>query len=111
MNAHLAELAAQHGADFRWGAAVENVELGQGMTNTVHFSDGAPKQLTCHWVLDCSGRRTVLGRQLGITHPVEGLNTASVWNRFEGVEDDPAFWRSFHGIDRRRQTIHFTGPG
>jgi FADH2 O2-dependent halogenase len=132
MNAHVAELAAQHGADFRWGAAVENVELGDidprklggtaadqaarlaslgSAISTVHFSDGTPKQLTCRFVLDCSGRRTLLGRQLGITRPVEGLNTASVWNRFEGVEDDPAFWRSFHGIDRRRQTIHFTGPG
>jgi len=34
-----------------------------------------------------------------------------VWNRFEGVNDDPAFWRTFHGVDRRRHTIHFCGQG
>jgi len=53
----------------------------------------------------------VLGRQLGITHPVQELDTAAVWNRFSGVNDDPAFWRTFHGVDRRRHTIHFCGEG
>jgi 2-polyprenyl-6-methoxyphenol hydroxylase-like FAD-dependent oxidoreductase len=110
MNAHVAELAAERGADFRWGASVEQVELAQ--PNVVHFSEGGEvRKLSCKWVIDCSGRRTVLGRQLGITRPAMGLNTASVWNRFEGVEADPAFWRTFRGVDRRRHTIHFTGPG
>ena len=68
-------------------------------------------ELRAKWVIDCSGRRTVLGRQLGITHPVKSLDTAAVWNRFEGVNDDPAFWRTFHGVDRRRHTIHFCGHG
>jgi 2-polyprenyl-6-methoxyphenol hydroxylase-like FAD-dependent oxidoreductase len=110
MNAHVAELAMHKGADFRWGASVENVEFGD--ENVVHFSEnGEVKQLGCKWVIDCSGRRTVLGRQLGITHPSPGLNTAAVWNRFSNVEADPAFWRTFRGVDRRRHTIHFTGPG
>jgi len=34
-----------------------------------------------------------------------------VWNRFENVNADPSVWRSFHGIDRRRHTIHMTGRG
>ncbi len=110
LNQHVAQMAADKGADFRWGAAVEQVEL--GAPNRVHFTqNGTLQQLSCRWVIDCSGRRTVLGRQLGITHPSPGLSTAAVWNRFEGVESDPAFWRSFRGIDRRKQTIHFTGPG
>jgi 2-polyprenyl-6-methoxyphenol hydroxylase-like FAD-dependent oxidoreductase len=110
MNAHVVEMARMKGAEFHFGASVEQVEFGE--MNTVHFSEsGEVKQLKCTWVIDCSGRRTVLGRQLGITHPAEGLNTAAVWNRFENVETNQDFWRTFRGVDRRRHTIHFTGPG
>jgi flavin-dependent dehydrogenase len=110
MNRHVAELAKAAGAVYLDGASVEQVELGQ--PHVVHYAHkSAPAELRARWVLDCSGRRAVLGRQLGITHPVKSLDTAAVWNRFEGVNDDPAFWRTFHGVDRRRHTIHFCGQG
>jgi FADH2 O2-dependent halogenase len=111
LNRHVALLAEAAGADFRYGASVEQVTFSPGR-GRIHFAvGGQPQALSCRFVLDCSGRRTVLGRQLGITRPAEGLNTAAVWNRFENVERDPAFWRSFAGVDRRKHTIHFTGPG
>ena len=107
---HVAEQAKAAGVAYLDGASVEQVELGH--PHVVHYAHaGAPSELRARWVLDCSGRRTVLGRQLGITHPVKSLDTAAVWNRFEGVNDDPAFWRTFHGVDRRRHTIHFCGQG
>jgi FADH2 O2-dependent halogenase len=110
MNRHVAELAKAAGVAFVDGASVEQVALGE--PHVVHYAHaGAPAELRAKWVIDCSGRRTVLGRQLGITHPVKSLDTAAVWNRFEGVNDDPAFWSTFHGVDRRRHTIHFCGQG
>jgi len=110
MNRHVAEMAKAAGVTFLDGASVEQVELDE--PHVVHYAHaGAPAELRAKWVIDCSGRRTVLGRQLGITHPVKSLDTAAVWNRFEGVNDDPAFWRTFHGVDRRRHTIHFCGQG
>ena len=110
MNRHVAEMAKAAGVEYLDGASVERVELGE--PHRVSYArGGAPAELAAKWVLDCSGRRTVLGRQLGITHPVKSLDTAAVWNRFEGVNDDPAFWRTFHGVDRRRHTIHFCGQG
>ena len=94
------------------GAGVEHVELGRGRAPRALCARTARRgAVAASWVIDCSGRRTVLGRQLGITHPVPALDTAAVWNRFENVNDDPAFWRTFHGVDRRRHTIHFTGQG
>jgi flavin-dependent dehydrogenase len=111
MNAHAAMLAMKEGADFRWGAAVERVDLGR-RDHVVHFADaGGPKQVRCKFVIDGSGRRSFLGRQLGITHPVKELPTAAVWNRFTNVNDDKQLWSTFQGIDRRRHTIHFTGKG
>jgi 2-polyprenyl-6-methoxyphenol hydroxylase-like FAD-dependent oxidoreductase len=110
MNRHVAELARAAGARYLDGASVEQVAL--GAPHEVHYARaGAPEQLRARWVLDASGRRCLLGRQLGITHAVSGLDTASVWNRFAGVNDDPSFWRTFHGVDRRRHTIHFCGEG
>jgi flavin-dependent dehydrogenase len=110
MNRHLAELAKAAGAAYLDGAGVEQVEL--GAPHAVHFArGGATDAVRAHWVLDASGRRTLLGRQLGLIRNVKELDTASVWNRFSGVNDDPAFWRTFHGVDRRRHTIHFCGQG
>jgi flavin-dependent dehydrogenase len=110
LNRHVAELARVAGASYLDGASVEQVELGD--PHVVRYArGGTPAELSARWVIDASGRRTVLGRQLGITRPVQGIDTAAVWNRFSGVNDDPAFWRTFHGVDRRRHTIHFSGQG
>ncbi len=111
MNAHVAQMAKDEGADQRYGAVVENIELGAG-DHRVHYAQaGVLKSIRCRWVLDASGRRTVLGRQLGITHAAQELDTAAVWNRFENVNADRNFWSTFEGVDRRRHTIHYTGPG
>jgi flavin-dependent dehydrogenase len=130
MNAEVARMAVAAGARYLHGASVEQVELAdhpilpvegsifppvRSALHEVRYAlEGEPRRLRCKWVIDASGRRAVLGRQLGITRPVSGdraLDTAAVWNRFEGVNADPAFWRTFKGVDRRRHTIHFCGRG
>jgi flavin-dependent dehydrogenase len=111
MNAHAAELARAEGAQFRHGASVERVELGE-RRHEVHYADArGPQSVKCRFVVDASGRRSFLGRQLGITHAVREPNTSAVWNRFTGVNADPRLWSTFQGIDRRKHTIHFTGKG
>lgn len=111
MNHHTAELARAAGACYLDGAHVERVELGDGAHRVDYTLGGEHRQARCRFILDASGRRTFLGRQLGIIRWVKELDTAAVWNRFSGVCRDPEVWRSFHGIDRRRHTIHFSGPG
>lgn len=117
MNRHVVELAIAEGADYRTGANVEHVrfdeaDLARRRHEVTYSRGGETHRVGCRWVLDCSGRRAMLSRQLGLFRQVcDRLDTASVWNRFAGVESDPAIWRGFHGIDRRRHTIHMTGPG
>lgn len=115
LDAEVVRRAKASGANYMHGAAVRHVELGsleQGLDHRVEYErNGMVRSLRCTWVLDVSGRRRVLGRQLGITRPMAGLETASIWNRFTNVRDDPEFWQSFRGIDRRKHTIHWTGPG
>lgn len=117
LDAEVRRRAIAAGAEFRFGTAVERVELGSDGPDRVHRvvvggRDGQePGELRCRFVLDASGRRRVLGKQLGICRPMEGLETASIWNRFTNVRDDADFWKTFHGVDRRRHTIHWTGAG
>ena len=114
-DAEIARRAEAAGASYLWSSSVREVELGDrsaGVDHCVHYQrDGVAGELRCKWVLDASGRRRVLGRQLGITRPMAGLETAAIWNRFTKVRGEPEFWQTFRGIDRRRHTIHFTGPG
>jgi flavin-dependent dehydrogenase len=114
MNAQVAMMAQEQGATYKYGAPVERVDLGSSPSagHVVHYAEGGePREVRCKFVLDASGRRSLLGRQLGITHPVQELDTAAVWNRFTNVRTDRPFWSTFQGVDRRRHTIHFTGPG
>jgi flavin-dependent dehydrogenase len=121
LDAEVRQRAQAAGAEYRFGAAVEHVELGSeepnATTRPVHrvvYSEREGEvrgDVRCRFVLDASGRRRVLGKQLGICRPMEGLETASIWNRFTNVRNDADFWKTFHGIDRRRHTIHWTGAG
>jgi flavin-dependent dehydrogenase len=116
LDAEVRRRAQVAGAEYEFGTAVETVEFGQGdkpVHRVVHARrDGSERrELRCRFVIDASGRRRVLGKQLGICQPMDGLETASIWNRFTNVRSDSAFWSTFHGIDRRRHTIHWTGAG
>jgi flavin-dependent dehydrogenase len=111
-DAEVVRRAQASGAEFMHGANVGEVELGE-LEHRVHYQrEGEARSLTCKWVLDVSGRRRVLGKQLGITHSNrDKLETAAIWNRFTNVRTDGEFWNTFHGIDRRRHTIHWCGQG
>ena len=116
LDAEVRRRAQAAGAEYHFGAAVDTVEFGEG-DRPIHRvvytqrDEGETRELRCRFVIDASGRRRVLGKQLGICQPMDGLDTASIWNRFTNVRTDGEFWNSFHGIDRRRHTIHWTGPG
>lgn len=111
LNAEVARRAEAAGAEFFYAAPVREVELGVCDHRVVYERDGELEELRCRFVLDVSGRRRLLARQLGASKALPGLETAAIWNRFTNVRDDPEFWRSFRGIDRRKHTIHFSGEG
>jgi len=111
LDAEIARRAQAAGADYMHGATVRHIELGQLDHRVDYEAAGEARSLACKWVLDVSGRRRVLGKQLGITRPVDDLQTAAIWARFTNLRTDGEFWQTFRGIDRRKHTIHFSGPG
>ncbi len=111
MNTELAVRAKAAGADVRHGAKVTGVEVGV-RDHVVRYRDaGGDHAVACTWVYDCTGWRSVLGKQVANWHVVKDLPTASVWNRFRHVDDAADTWKTFNGIDRRRHTIHCSGEG
>jgi flavin-dependent dehydrogenase len=113
LDGHVAQVSQDAGIPWIHDARVQSVEIDDtGQQHRVHYTvDGEEHTVNCRWVIDCSGRRTLLARQLGEVRRIPELDTASVWNRFSDVNNDPDRYRTFRGIDRRTQTTHFSGEG
>ena len=118
LDEHLLATAAREGAELRRPARVHDVELGDyDHRVTIDGPDGV-ETVSCRWVLDATGRATVLGRRLGIIDRNREHPTAAVWARWRNVRhiDDVAargpvaFARRGLG-SRRLSTNHYMGFG
>ncbi len=96
LDSHLLECAVKAGCDLWRPAKVTRCELdgarGQTVNAIVDLSD--ERTVRARWVVDASGRATMLARKLGhfrpnLEHPIN-----AVWARFTGVKDwDSYDWR------------------
>jgi flavin-dependent dehydrogenase len=118
LDEHLLATAAREGAELRRPARVQDVALGDfDHRVTIDGPDGV-ETVSCRWVLDATGRATVLGRRLGIIDKNREHPTAAVWARWKNVRhiDDVAargpvaFARRGLG-SRRLSTNHYMGLG
>jgi flavin-dependent dehydrogenase len=118
-DADLLEMNANDGVEVRRGARVTRLELGSG--GEPHRFDveagGRVESLSARWLVDATGRSSLVARERGWRvreddHPVQ-----SVWGRFEGLAD-PDDWTRF-GSDfgarvrhtsRGISTLHFCYP-
>ena len=90
LDSHLLGLAVQSGCELWRPAKVMRLELNGGQT--VEVEGG--KTARARWVVDASGRATLLARKLGVLRPNDQHPINSVWARFTGVKDwDSYDWR------------------
>jgi FADH2-dependent halogenase len=78
----LLDHARESGADVREGTAVRGVSFTDHGAR-VEIPDGV---IEADYVLDCSGRGTLLASQLGIKEPYPGLNKFAVYAHYENVD-------------------------
>ncbi|MGZ4960954.1 MAG: NAD(P)/FAD-dependent oxidoreductase [Limisphaerales bacterium] len=78
-------------------------ENGRALGVRVVFGNGSHTDVNAKVVVDASGRACVIGRQLGLLHPLPELRKASVWGYFRGGKRLP-------GIDAGETTM-FLIPG
>ena len=79
--------AARRGAETHEGCRVVDVELGgdAGSRVTAVDAEGARRTWHARFVIDASGRDTVLAGKLGTKQPNKHNNTAAMFAHFEGV--------------------------
>ncbi|MGO1719601.1 MAG: NAD(P)/FAD-dependent oxidoreductase [Luteimonas sp.] len=114
----LGERARALGVDFRDGAVVRGIDMGEGdAPHAVHLEhDGAGQTLRARWLVDASGRAGLLKRKLGLAESNDHDVNAAWW-RVDGIldpngwSDDPSWLQRCDPPDRWRSTNHMVGPG
>jgi len=119
LDEHLLATAVAEGAALLRPAKARDVTLGAFAHQvTVELEGGETRTVHCRWLLDATGRATLLGRKLGLIDRNEAHPTAAIWARWTDVRhvDDlvareiPALAR--HAVaSRRLATNHYVGFG
>ena len=87
LDSHLLDLAVQAGCDLWRPAKVTKCELNGQNGQTVNAAvDSTERSATCRWLVDASGRTTMLARKLGHLRPNPEHPINAVWARFTGVK-------------------------
>ncbi len=114
----LAKRCLDQGVDYREPCKVERVALASADgLHTVHLHEGdSRREIRARWVVDASGRRRLLQRQLGLAKP-DGHAANAAWLRIghpidikEWTEDPDWHSRVTQG-DRALSTNHLMGHG
>jgi len=118
LDEHLLATAAAEGAELVRPARVREVEMGSFDHRVTFEKDGQPETVSCRWVLDATGRATLLGKKLGLIERNKEHPTASIWCRWEDVRhlDDvaargPLAFSRGNVSSRRLATNHYMGYG
>ncbi|MFT5128135.1 MAG: flavin-dependent dehydrogenase [Rhodothermales bacterium] len=86
------ENAQESGVDVRQSVRVKEVlfEGDQAVGVRAQARGEDAYEIRCKVVVDASGRQQIIGKQLDLTSPVEGLEKAGIWAYYKGGERLPA---------------------
>jgi len=95
LDTHMLECAIEAGCDLWRPAKVNQINLNGAAGQSLNVTaDGGERQINVRWLIDASGRATVLARKLGFFRPNLDHPINAVWARFTGVKDwDSYDWR------------------
>lgn len=121
LDSELLRLAEAEGAVLFRKWSVREVELEEGGAQKLHCRTGTGETevLQAKWIVDASGRATLIGRKLNLIRPNEEHPISSIWARFTGVPNWESLGRKrgnsgwaerTHGT-RDTATNHLMGDG
>jgi len=95
LDSHMLNLAMQAGCDLWRPAKVVSLEVNNGNAQSVSAAvNGDERSVRTRWIVDATGRATMLARKLGHFRPNTEHPINAVWARFAGVKEwDSYEWR------------------
>ena len=123
LDTHLLDLAEREGCEVLRPATVKSLELSEDGDSdsviTVSTTDGMVEYRAA-WIVDASGKASMIPRQLGLLEKPEDHPTNAMWARFKGVRDldsdevtrdNPGMASSACQTPRGNATNHLMGYG
>ena len=121
LDAELLQQCQDSGATLFRPCTVREIELNEGGDQVVHCELPGAESLTlrARWIVDASGRSTLIGRKLGLIRPNTEHPISSIWARFTGIPNWEELGRKpgniqwgsrVHGL-RDTGTNHLMGDG
>ena len=89
MDRMLFEHAREHGVDAREGVRVERVAFDAGGATVQASTSGATRSLCARYLVDASGRDTLLGKQMKLVERSDKHQSAAVFGHFTDVATNP----------------------
>ena len=100
----LLDHSAESGATVMEETAVEQIVFGKNEIGITIKNAGTTRQITARYVIDCSGRNSVIGNFFKLRKPYPNLKKFSVFAHYENVARDPGaegtYSRLVRGSDR-----------
>ncbi len=81
----LLDHARECGADIREETSVEDIVLTNRPKLTIKESSGSVEEVEAEYLLDCSGRHSILGTRLDLKREYAGLQKFAVYAHYEGA--------------------------
>lgn len=114
---HLRDDNRRLGAELLEGCKVLDVDLGAPCHRVTFVQDGQERTVAARWVVDASGRTSILAKKLGLRRSETSHRCLAAWARVRGMVDldghaiDPAFRHRVRNSARRLSTVHFVHRG
>ena len=100
----LLDHSAENGATVMEETVVENLVFGADGVGITIKTGGAKQEISASYVIDCSGRNTVIGNFFNLKKSYENLKKFAVYSHYDNVARDPGkegtYTRLVRGSDR-----------
>ena len=118
LEADLLHMNQENGVELHRGSRVFDIQLSSSSTPHQFSVETASTRWNgqCRWLIDASGRSSILARQENLRIPESHHTVAAVWGRFRNVANldevgPETFRQRVNGTSRRLSTTHFCYPG